>query len=191
MKKLTTLILGLLISGGVFAQTKWTLDKAHSNVTFAVTHMTVAETTGEFKEYDINVTSPSEDFNGADVVFTAKTASIDTKNERRDGHLKSADFFEAEKYPDLKFVGKLAKDGGKYKLKGQLTIKDVTKDAEFDVVYRGTLKQSKGTKAGFKLTGVVNRYDYNVKFDAKVESGGLVVGKDVEITANIELNLAN
>jgi polyisoprenoid-binding protein YceI len=190
MKKLNTLILGLLISGSVFAQSKWTLDKAHSNVTFAVTHMTVAETTGEFKEYDVNVTSPSEDFNGADIVFTAKTASINTENERRDGHLKSPDFFDAEKYPDLKFAGKLMKDGGKYKLKGQLTIKDVTKDAEFDVVYRGTLKQSKGSKAGFKLTGVINRYDYNVKFDAKVESGGLVVGKDVEITANIELNLA-
>ncbi len=184
-------MLGLLISGSVFAQTKWGLDKAHSSVTFAVTHMTVAETTGQFKDYDINVTSPTEDFNGADVTFTAKTATIDTQNERRDGHLKSADFFDAEKYPDVKFAGKLVKDGGKYHLRGKLTLKDVTKDVDFDVTYKGTLKTAQFTKAGFKMTGTINRFDYNLKWDKTVEAGGgLVVGQEVEITANVELNLA-
>lgn len=190
MKKLNALLLGVLISGSVLAQSKWTVDKAHSSVTFAVTHMTVAETTGTFKEYDINVASTSEDFNGADVTFTAKAASVNTDNERRDGHLKSPDFFDAEKYPDLKFAGKLLKEGGKYHLRGKLTIKDITKDIDFDVTYKGTLKTDKFTKAGFKMVGTINRFDYNLKFDAKVEGGGLVVGQEVEITANVELNLA-
>lgn len=191
MKKLNAILLGLLVSSSVFAQTKWTADKAHTNIVFAVTHMTVAETTGTFKEYEINVTSPAEDFNGADVTFVAKTASINTDNERRDGHLKSPDFFDAEKYPDVKFAGKLVKDAGKYKLRGQLTMKDVTKDVDFDVTYKGTLKTAQFTKAGFKFTGKLNRFDYGLKWDKTVEAGGgLVVGQEVEFTANVELNLA-
>ena len=189
MKKLNALLLGLLISGSVFAQTKWTKDAAHTNLNFAVTHMTVSETTGTFTDYTIDVTSPSEDFNNADVTFTAKAASVNTGNEKRDGHLKSPDFFDAEKYPDIKFAGKLVKDGGKYHLRGKLTIKDVTKDVDFDVTYKGTLKTAQMTKAGFKFTGQINRMDYNLKFDGKLENGGLVVGHEVEITANVELNL--
>lgn len=191
MKKINALLLGLLISGSVFAQTKWTKDQAHSNLTFSVTHMTVADVTGTFNDYTIDVTSPSEDFNNADVTFDAKTASINTQNERRDGHLKSPDFFDAEKYPDIKFAGKLIKDGGKYHLRGKLTMKDVTKDVDFDVIYKGTLKTAQMTKAGFKFHGTVNRFDYNLKWDKTVEAGGgLVVGQEVEIMANVELNLA-
>lgn len=153
--------------------------------------MTVAETTGTFKEYDINVTSPTEDFDGADVTFTAKTASIDTDNERRDADIKGPNYFDVEKYPTINFVGKLAKDAGKYKLRGKLTMKDVTKDVEFNVTYRGTLKTERFTKAGFKLVGTIDRFDYNLKSDNKVaEGGGLVLGREVEITANVELNLA-
>jgi len=190
MKKLNVLFLGLIISGSVFAQTKWDLDKAHSSLTMSVTHMTVAETTGTFSDYTVAVTSPSEDFNGADVQFTAKAASINTGNERRDGHLKSPDFLDVEKYPEIKFAGKLVKDAGKYQLKGKLTIKDVTKDVAWDVTYRGTLKGEKFTKAGFKLVNKIDRFDYNLKWDAKVETGGLVVGQEIEFIANIELNLA-
>ncbi|HEX8061196.1 MAG TPA: YceI family protein [Cyclobacteriaceae bacterium] len=191
MKKINALLLGLLISGSVFAQTKWTKDQAHTNLTFSVTHMTVAETTGTFNDYTADVTSTSEDFNNADVTFDAKTASINTGNERRDGHLKSPDFFDAEKYPDIKFVGKLIKDGGKYRLRGKLTMKDVTKDIDFNVTYKGQLKTAQMTKAGFKFTGTINRFDYNLKWDKTVEAGGgLVVGQEVEITGNIELNLA-
>ena len=191
MKKLNALLLGLLISGSVLAQTKWNLDKAHSNLTFSITHMTVAETTGTFNEYDVNVTSPSDDFNGADVSFTAKTASVNTANERRDADIKGPNYFDVEKYPTISFVGKLIKDSGKYKLKGKFTMKDVTKDVEFDVTYRGTLKTERFTKAGFKLVGTLDRFDYNLKSDNKVaEGGGLVLGREVEFTANIELNLA-
>src|SRR5690242_16372758 len=140
MKKLNAILLALMISGSVFAQTKWNLDKAHSNLTFSITHMTVAETTGTFNEYDATVSSPAEDFNGADVTFTAKTASINTGNANRDKDLVGPNYFEADKYPTITFAGKLNKDGGKYKLKGKLTMKDVTKDVEFDVTYRGTVK---------------------------------------------------
>lgn len=189
MKKLNALLLAFLVSGSVFAQTKWGLDKAHSSVIFAVTHMTVAETTGTFKEYDINVSTPSEDFNGADVTFVAKTASIDTDNENRDKDLRGPNYFDVEKYPEIKFAGKLVKDGAKYQLSGKLTIKDVTKDVAFDVTYRGTLKTDRFTKAGFKLVGKIDRFDYNLKSDNQI-GGGLVIGKEVEFTANIELNLA-
>ena len=191
MKKLNVLFLALLVSAGAFAQTKWTLDKAHSSLTFTVAHMAIAEVCGTFNDYTIDVTSPSEDFNGADVTFTAKIATINTQNERRDGHLKSPDFFDAEKYPEAKFVGKLVKEGGKYVAKGQFTLKDVTKDVTFDVAYKGTLKTAQMTKAGFKLTGKIDRYDYNLKWDKTVEAGGaLVAGREVEIVAAIEVNLA-
>lgn len=191
MKRLSLILAGLLVAGGVLAQTNWTIDKAHSNIGFTVTHAVVAETSGQFKDFDGTVTSPSEDFNGADIEFTAKAASIDTENERRDGHLKSDDFFNAEKYPDIKFVGKLVKEGGKYQLKGKFTMRDVTKDVAFDVIYKGTLKTAQMTKAGFKIKGVINRFDYGLKWDRTVEAGGgLMVGQDVEINCNVELNLA-
>ena len=104
--------------------------------------------------------------------------------------MKSDDFFSAEKFPEIKFKGILAKDGGKYVLKGDLTMRDVTKPASFEVVYKGSVNAFGGTKAGFKLTGVINRFDYGLKWDKALETGGLIVGQDVSITSNIELNKA-
>jgi polyisoprenoid-binding protein YceI len=187
MKKINTLFVLLLLTGVAFAQT-WTIDKAHSRVGFNVTHMGVSEVEGKFNEFDGTVVAKSDDFNGAVIEFTSKTASIDTDNEKRDGHLKSPDFFEAEKYPETKFKGTLVKDGGKYKLKGDLTMHGVTKPVELDVTYGGTVDTGKGKKAGFKLTGKVNRKDYGLKWDNKVPTGELVVSDDVEIIAKIELD---
>src|SRR5688572_14348846 len=188
MKKLNVMIALLLLTGSVFAQTNWGLDKSHSKVGFNVTHMVVAEVEGKFNDFDAKVVSPAEDFNGADVEFTAKTASVDTDNERRDNHLKSDDFFNAEKFPEIKFKGKLVKENGKYFLKGDFTIRDVTKKVTFDVTYGGTLKTSKGAKAGFKVSGTVKRFDYGLKWNAALETGGLVVADDVQIICKIELN---
>ena len=101
--------------------------------------MAVSEVEGKFNDFDGSIVSKSDDFNGAQVQFTAKTASVDTDNEKRDGHLKSPDFFDAEKFPEIKFIGTLVKDGGKYKLKGDLTMHGVTKQVEFDVTYGGTI----------------------------------------------------
>jgi polyisoprenoid-binding protein YceI len=188
MKKLNTLIAFALISSAAVAQTTWTIDKSHSKVGFSITHMAVSEVEGKFNDFEGTIVSKSEDFNGADVQFTSKTASIDTDNERRDGHLKSPDFFDAEKFPETKFAGKLVKDGGKYKLKGDLTLHGVTKPVEFDVTYGGTINHGKGTKAGFKLTGKINRQDYGLTWANKVPTGELVVGDEVELVVKVELD---
>ena len=188
MKKLNFLLLALAVTTSVFAQSTWTVDKVHSKVGFAATHMVVAETEGVFHDFDIKVTSKTADFNGADVEFSAKVASIDTENEKRDGHLKSDDFFNAEKYPEIKFKGTVVKEGDKYKLKGDLTIRDVTKTVVFDVTYGGSTKAFGKEKAGFKLSGKIDRFDYNLKWDKTIEAGGLVVGKEVEIIARVELD---
>jgi polyisoprenoid-binding protein YceI len=180
------LFMGCTISG--FAQTNWAIDKSHSKIGFSVTHMAVAETEGNFKDFDATIVSASDDFNGAEVSFTAKTASIDTENERRDGHLKSPDFFDAEKYPDVAFKGNLVKAGGKYKLVGDFTMKGVTKKVEFDVTYGGSINTGRGQKAGFKLVGQINRQDYGVTWANKVPTGEMVVSDVVDIVCKIELD---
>jgi len=190
MKKLNFLSLFLLLTAASWAQTTWNLDKPHSNVSFSVSHMVVSETTGNFKDIDAKVLSKSEDFNGATVEFTAKVTSIDTENENRDNHLKGEDFFDAAKYPEIKFQGTLVKNAGKYQLKGKLTLKDVTKDVAFDVTYGGTVDTGRGVKSGFKLTGKINRQDYNLKWANKLQDGRAMVGDEVEIVAKIELNKA-
>jgi polyisoprenoid-binding protein YceI len=188
MKKLNAIFMMLLIAGSAMAQATWDIDKNHSKVGFSIAHMGVSEVEGNFDEFNGNVVSKTEDFNGAEVSFSAKTGSIDTDNERRDGHLKSPDFFEAEKYPDISFKGTLVKDGGKYKLKGDLTLKGVTKPAEFDVTYGGSVNTGKGIKAGFKLNGKINRQDYGLTWSNKLATGELAVGDIVEVIAKIELD---
>jgi polyisoprenoid-binding protein YceI len=188
MKKINALLIALSIAGGAAAQTTWAIDKAHSKIGFNVVHMAVSEVEGNFKDFDATVTSKAEDFNGAEVSFTAKTASIDTDNERRDGHLKSPDFFDAEKYPDLAFKGTLVKEGGAYKLKGDLTMHGVTKPVAFDVKYGGQINTGRGVKAGFKLTGQINRKDFGLTWDNKVPTGELVVSDVVDIVTKIELD---
>jgi polyisoprenoid-binding protein YceI len=188
MKKINALLAILFVSGAAFAQTTWAIDKAHSKVGFNVVHMAVSEVEGNLKDFDGSVVSKADDFNGAEVSFTAKTASIDTDNERRDGHLKSPDFFEAEKFPDLAFKGNLVKDGGKYKLKGDLTLKGVTKPVEFDVTYGGTINTGREVKAGFKLLGQINRQDFGLAWSNKLASGEMVVSDKVDVVCKIELN---
>lgn len=190
MKRITGLFVVLLFTGSTFAQTTWSIDKSHSKVGFNVTHMVVSEVEGNFKDFDGKVISKTEDFNGAEVEFTAKSSSVNTENEMRDGHLKSDDFFNAEKFPEVKFKGALVKEGGKYVLKGKLTLRDVTKDVTFDVTYGGTINTGKGYKAGFKLTGNINRQDYGLKWSKSVEAGGLVVSDDVQLIVKIELDKA-
>lgn len=190
MKKIYSLTVLLLLAVASWAQTNWALDKPHSNVSFSVSHMVVSETTGNFKDIDATVVSKSDDFDGATVEFTAKVASIDTENENRDNHLKGEDFFDAAKYPEIKFKGTLVKAGGKYQLKGKLTMKDITKDVAFDVTYGGTVDTGRGVKSGFKLAGKINRQDYNLKWSNKLQDGRAMVGDEVEIVAKIELNKA-
>ena len=188
MKKLFTVTAALLFAGFAVAQTNWAVDKSHSKVGFVVTHMVVAEVEGNFKDFDASIVSPSDDFNGAEIEFTAKAASIYTENERRDNHLRSDDFFNAEKYPDVKFKGKLVKEDGKYLLKGDFTMRDVTKPVVFDVKYGGSIDTGRGMKAGFRITGVVNRLDYGLKWSNALSTGELAVADEVTINCRIELD---
>lgn len=190
MKRITLLIwvlaLGLVVQG----QNKWSFDKAHSKISFNVEHLVISEVTGQFASFDGEVVSNSDDFAGSTINFTIDVNSIDTDNERRDGHLKSDDFFNAEKFPTITFVGKSMEhvDGKNYKLTGDLTIRDVTKTVTLNVRYGGTITDPYGNvKAGFKITGNINRFDYNLKWNTALESGGLVVGENVEIVGNVEL----
>lgn len=189
MKKLTLSFLAMLTAVAVFGQTEWNLDNSHSNIGFKVDHMVISETEGEFNKFTATVTSTSADFNGANVTFTADVNSINTDNEKRDGHLKSDDFFNAEKFPKLTFNGKLVKNkDNSYELVGDFTMRDVTKKVKFPVEYRGTIKDPYGmTRAGFKITGKVNRTDYGLKWNSLTEAGGMVVGEDVTITCNVEI----
>jgi polyisoprenoid-binding protein YceI len=188
MKKINSLFVLLFAASASFAQITWAVDNAHSKIGFSVTHMAVADTEGKFNDYSGTVVAKSEDFNGAEVTFAAKTASIDTDNERRDGHLKSPDFFDAEKFPEISFKGNLVKDGAKYKLKGNLTMKGVTKPVEFDVTGGTTVNTGRGVKSGFKFTGKINRQDYGLTWSNKTPTGELVVSDEVELNIKVELD---
>jgi polyisoprenoid-binding protein YceI len=187
---LSVIALAVVSASSAFAQTQWNLDKSHSSIKFSVRHLVVSEAEGSFKSFTGTVASKDDSFDDAQISFTIDVASINTDDEKRDGHLKGDDFFAADKFPQIKFVGKSFKKAGKnkYKLTGDLTMRDVTKTAVFDVDFGGMVKDPWGnTKAGFKATTTVNRIDYGLKWNTLIEGGGAVVGKDVKIVANIEL----
>jgi polyisoprenoid-binding protein YceI len=150
----------------------------------------VSEVEGSFKLFDGSMEASKPDYSDAKITFTVDATSVNTDNEMRDKHLKSDDFFATEKYPQMKFVSKsfTPQGGNKYKLAGDLTIKDVTKPVVFDVTYGGTANAMGKTKSGFKAKTTINRFDYNLKWDKATEAGGLVVSKDVELAVNVELN---
>jgi polyisoprenoid-binding protein YceI len=183
----------LLAFGFVFsasAQTTWTFDKSHTTIGFEVTHLVITTVDGKFRDYEGTVTTKGDSFDGAQVDFNADIASIDTDNEKRDAHLKSDDFFNAEKFPKMTFKGTSMKKSGKntYKLTGDLTIRDKTRKVTLDVVHNGTVQDPWGnTKAGFKLTGAIDRFDYDLKWNTMTEAGGAVVGKEVRFDINVQL----
>src|SRR5437764_5051602 len=174
-------------SYSVLADT-WTVDKAHTSVKFSIAHLVISDVDGNFKSFDGSMESSKSDFSNAKITFTAEVNSINTDNEMRDNHLKSDDFLNAAKFPQMKFVSTsfTPKGDNKYKLVGNLTIRDVTKPVTFDVKYGGTVVAMGGTHAGFKATTKIDRFDYNLKWSKTTEAGGLVAGKDVEITINAD-----
>ena len=171
---------------------KWTVDKPHSFIKFSVSHMVVSEAEGTFKIFDGTLEHTKADLSDAKINFSIDVNSVNTENENRDKHLKSDDFFNAEKFPTMKFESTSFQPLGnnKYKLTGNLTIRDITKPVTFDVTYGGTITSQGKTKAGFKATTTLNRFDYNLKWSAATETGGMVVGKDVEVSIKLELNKA-
>ena len=187
-KGISLLVIILSISFQSFTQSTWELDKSHSDIRFTVTHMMISEVDGKFSEFDATVTNASEDFDGSDVEFRAKVSSIDTDNQRRDDHLKSADFFDEPSFPEIRFIGKIVKEGDRYYLTGDFTMKGVTKSEKFDLRYNGQVPAGRGNKAGFKVTGTIDRFDYGLNWNRTIETGGLVVSREVEITCNVQLN---
>ena len=172
------------------ANVKWNLDPTHSEIQFKVKHLMITNVTGNFTDFTVEAESEDEKFKSPKVSFSAKIASINTSNEQRDGHLKSADFFDVAKYPNMTFKSTSFKktSGNNYKLTGDLTIKGVTKKVTFDVTYGGTVKDPYGnTKAGFKVKGSIKRMEYGLTWSALTEAGGMVVGDEVAIMFNIEL----
>lgn len=146
--------------------TTWQNDDPHSQLTFTVTHLGVADVTGTFNDIDVTLRSSRPDFSDAAFELTAKTASIDTRVEARNNHLKSADFFDVAKYPELTFRSSSIKPAGKhkYKLTGDLTLHGITKTVTMDLLYRGKVENamSKKLTAGFQVTGTIKRSDFNV-----------------------------
>jgi len=168
---------------------EWKADAVHTNVTFTVTHMLVAEVSGRFKEFTIALKQGKEDFSGSTVEATVKTASLSTDNETRDNHLRSDDFFNVEKYPAMTFTSTSFEKTGDdtYKITGDLTIRDVTKPVTFDAKLLGTVTDARGTRVGFRATTEINRFDYGVKWDRTLDTGGFIVSKNVEIKITAEM----
>jgi len=171
--------------------TVWVADKAHSEVKFSVSHMVIAEVTGRFKEFDVTVRQNGDSFTDSEVEAVIKTNSIDTEVERRDNHLRSDDFLNAEKYPTMVFKSTSIEKTGRntYKINGNLTIRDVTKQVVLEALFRGEIKDGRGNlKRGFKATTIINRFDFGANWNKTVETGGLIAGDDVEITLLMEFN---
>ena len=179
----------LLWSLAPAAQTTWDPDHSHSSIKFTATHLMISEMEGSFRTFNGTLEASKPDFTDARINFSVDIASINTDNDNRDAHLKSDDFFNAEKYPKMTFKSTSFKKirDNKYQLNGELTIRDITKPVKFDVIYGGTVKDPWGnTHAAFKATTTINRFDYNLKWNTLTEAGGAVVGKDIEIRVNME-----
>jgi polyisoprenoid-binding protein YceI len=194
MKKLITPIAALLVMSAT-AQTNWKVDNSHTKLGFSVTHMMVAETEGKFKVFDGTASSKTDmDFTNATLNFSADAASVNTEDEKRDGHLKSPDFFDVEKFPKITFKSTSMKPNGKgatsYNLEGDLTIHGVTKKVKFLAIGASkTVKDPYGNiKNGFKVTGTISRKDFGLVWNAALEAGGVAVSDEVNIELNVELN---
>jgi len=192
MKKITLIFSTLFLAFvSVNAQeTKWGFDKAHSKIQFDVAHMVISEVSGQFQEYEGTVVTSKEDFSDAKIDFSITVKSIDTDNEDRDKHLRSADFFDVEKYPKVTFSSKEMKkvSDNLYQLTGDLTLHGVTNEVTLNLKYGGTVKDPYGNvKAGFKITGIINRTDFGLKYNSVMDSGGMLIGEEVTIICNVEL----
>jgi len=166
MKKLFSLLIVAFISTSIFAQTKWNADPMHSKLTFSVTHMGISDVDGLFNKFQATATADKADFSDAVFELSVEVPSINTQVEMRDNHLKSADFFDAEKYPVMSFKSTSIKKSGKdeYKLTGDLNLHGITKQVTMDLRYKGTIENpmSKKQTAGFQVTGTIKRSDFNL-----------------------------
>lgn len=191
MKKLLIICFLNIVAFNSFSQTgKWMVDTLHSSISFTVRHLLIAEVEGKFTSFHGTVLSDKTDFTDAKINFSVNVNSLNTNNGMRDKDLKSESFFDVKNYPHITFVcttlNKLSEND--YELTGKLSIHGISRDVKFKVDYGGTVKDVYGnTRAGFKSTTVVNRFDYGLNWNKLTETGGAVAGKDVNITVRVEL----
>lgn len=171
--------------------TKWVIDPMHSEVQFKIKHLVISTVSGSFKKFEGGATVPQDEhFGNAEIHFTIDVDSIDTGQEMRDTHLKNADFFDVEQYPTIEFKSTSfkRKEGNDYALTGNMTMHGVTKEVVLDAEYGGTEKDGYGnTKIGFEVTGKINRKEFGLTYNAVTEAGGLTLGEDVKLAANLQL----
>ena len=189
MKK-NSLVLGLSIL--IFAatgQTTWVVDPVHSSVQFEVSHLAVSSVTGDFTGFTGSVITQNDDFNNARISATIDVNSVDTNNLERDKHLKEDDFFNASKYPNITFVSSVfsKEKDNIFTIQGDLTIRDVTKPISLSAEYGGIVSINGQQKAGFTAEGTIDRFDYGLKWDDVLDSGGLIVGEKVDIILKVQL----
>jgi polyisoprenoid-binding protein YceI len=193
MKTTIRIILSILVSIPVLSHaqtTSWQYDASHSKIAFSISHFGISETEGKFTKFEGVVLADKPDFSDAKINFTIDVNSINTEDGQRDTHLKSPDFFDVAKFPSISFNGKSLKSVGKnkYKLTGDLTMHGVTKEVVLDVLYRGTVVDPfKNTKAGFKVTGAIDRTNWGLAWNGKLATGDLLVGNEVNLEGNLEL----
>ena len=171
------------------ANTTWNLDAGHSDINFRIRHLVISTVTGKFKSFSSVATTTGDDFSTADISFEAETASIDTGVEQRDGHLRGEDFFNSEVFPKLTFKSTSIRkvDDENFEINGLLTIRDVTKTITLKAEYGGIAKDPYGQiKAGFEVSGKINRSEYGLTWNALTEAGGAVVSDEVKLQANVQ-----
>lgn len=172
------------------ATTNWILDPSHSEVEFKVKHMMISNVSGRFTKFNASLQTEGEDFLSAKVTFTAEIDSITTGSDQRDGHLKSPDFFDAAKFPQIKFTAtkyENVDNDGSYEVYGELTIHGVTKPVRFDTEFGGVIKDPWGnTRAGVTVSGKINRKDFGLTWNGVTEAGSLIVSEDVRIHVGLE-----
>lgn len=185
MRTLLILLTMVAFTVSAYAQTQWKVDPFHTSLNFTIKHSGISMVNGKFTDYTGSLTTNGDNLENAQFEFVIQAKSINTNVEPRDNHLRSADFFEVEKYPTLSFKStKIIKTGkpDKYILQGKLTIKDVTKEVVFDLDFGGIAKSDQGDKIGFKATTLINRFDYNINYDP----GAAGIGQDVHIKVHLQ-----
>jgi polyisoprenoid-binding protein YceI len=171
-------------------KTKWAIDPAHSKIGFKVKHLMISNVLGNFREFEGQVTTTGNDFSTAVISLSLNSASVDTEIADRDTHLKSADFFDAVSFPKISFNGSRLKDLGDemYELTGDLVIKGIKKQVVLSVEYGGLMTDPWGNvKAGFSVSGKLNRKDWGLNWNATLEAGGVLVSEEVKIICDVEL----
>ena len=172
------------------AKTKWSLDPTHSDFGFKIRHLMITNVSGSFNKFNIEVETEGDDFTNAKVKVSIDVDSINTNNEQRDLHLRTADFFESGAHPKIEFTStRLEKTAsGEYALSGNLTVKGITKPVNVMLEYNGIAKDPWGNiKAGFGISGKINRKDFGINFEAPMETGGVLLGEEIKINGEIQL----